>query len=73
MKLSRIIMVVATALALGGCNQPAKYDLCVYGGTSAGVVAAYAAAQQGLNVVLVEPTSHIGGMTISNSPVFFSI
>ena len=63
MKLLRIIMVVAAALALGGCNQPAKYDLCVYGGTSAGVVAAYAAAQQGLNVVLVEPTSHIGGMT----------
>ena len=56
-------MVVAAALVLGGCNQPAEYDLCVYGGTSAGVVAAYSAAQQGLSVVLVEPTTHIGGMT----------
>lgn len=63
MKFSRIIVVVAAALALGGCNQPADYDVCVYGGTSAGVVAAYSAAQQGLSVVLVEPTTHIGGMT----------
>lgn len=64
MKLQRIIMVVAAALMLGGCSTPEKkYDLCVYGGTSAGVVAAYSAAQQGLQVVLVEPTNHIGGMT----------
>ena len=63
MRLSRIILVVAAALTLGGCNQPAKYDVCIYGGTSAGVVAAYSAAQQGLSVVLVEPTTHIGGMT----------
>ena len=57
------MMVVAAALAMGGCNQPASYDVCIYGGTSAGVVAAYTAAQRGLDVVLVEPTSHIGGMT----------
>ncbi|MBQ8271596.1 MAG: FAD-dependent oxidoreductase [Tidjanibacter sp.] len=63
MKALKLIAVVAAALALGGCNQPAQYDLCVYGGTSAGVVAAYSAAQQGLDVVLVEPTNHIGGMT----------
>lgn len=63
MKITRIMMVVAAALALGGCNQPAKYDVCIYGGTSAGVVAAYSAAQQGLDVILVEPTNHIGGMT----------
>ena len=56
-------MFVAAALVMGACNSPAKYDLCVYGGTSAGVVAAYSAAQRGLDVVLVEPTEHIGGMT----------
>ncbi len=38
-------------------------DLCVYGGTSGGVVAAVAAAQQGLKVVLVEPGRHLGGMS----------
>ena len=51
------------ALAAISCNCPARYDVCVYGGTSAGVVAAYSAAQRGLDVVLVEPTEHIGGMT----------
>ena len=63
MKLSRIFTFVAVALALGACNIPAKYDVCIYGGTSAGVIAAYSAAQRGLDVVLVEPTEHIGGMT----------
>lgn len=63
MKLFRIVSVVAVALMLGACNNPEKYDVCVYGGTSAGVVAAYSAAQRGLDVVLIEPTEHIGGMT----------
>lgn len=63
MKLSRILLIVAAALSLGACNIPAKYDVCIYGGTSAGVVAAYSAAQRGLDVVLIEPTEHIGGMT----------
>lgn len=63
MKLSRILLFVAAALSLGACNIPAKYDVCIYGGTSAGVVAAYSAAQRGLYVVLIEPTEHIGGMT----------
>jgi hypothetical protein len=40
-----------------------QYDVCVYGGTSAGVIAAYSAAQSGLKVALVEPTNHIGGLT----------
>ena len=63
MKSTRILLIVAAALLLGACNIPAKYDVCIYGGTSAGVVAAYSAAQRGLDVVLVEPTDHIGGMT----------
>lgn len=58
-----MFFIVAAALLLGACNIPAKYDVCIYGGTSAGVVAAYSAAQRGLDVVLVEPTEHIGGMT----------
>lgn len=63
MRISQIFTIVAAALLMGACNIPAKYDVCVYGGTSAGVVAAYSAAQRGLEVVLVEPTGHIGGMT----------
>ncbi|MFB0974200.1 MAG: FAD-dependent oxidoreductase, partial [Bacteroidales bacterium] len=39
------------------------YDVCVYGGTSSGVIAAISAARSGCKVLLVEPTSHIGGLT----------
>jgi hypothetical protein len=38
-------------------------DVCVYGGTSAGVVAAVQAAKMGKSVVLIEPGKHLGGMT----------
>ena len=37
-------------------------DLVVYGGTAAGIITAYSAAEQGLHVVLLEPTGHLGGM-----------
>lgn len=37
-------------------------DLIVYGGTASGVMAAYSAGRDGLNVVLLEPGSHLGGM-----------
>jgi FAD dependent oxidoreductase len=38
-------------------------DVCVYGGTSGGVIAAAALARLGRSVLLVEPTRHVGGMT----------
>ncbi len=38
-------------------------DIVVYGGTSAGVAAAVAAAREGATVALVEPGRHLGGMT----------
>jgi hypothetical protein len=38
-------------------------DVCVYGGTSGGVVAAVQAARMGKRVVLVEPGRHLGGLT----------
>lgn len=37
-------------------------DLVVYGGTASGVMTAYSAARQGLHVILLEPTQHLGGM-----------
>ena len=58
---TKFALALAVVL-LGGCSTR-EYDLCVYGGTSSGVVAAYSAAKSGLKVVLVEPTEHIGGMT----------
>src|SRR5690606_1498425 len=40
-----------------------RYDLCIYGGTSAGVIAAYTAAKAGKSVILIEPSQHLGGLT----------
>ncbi len=40
-----------------------KVDICVYGGTAAGVMAAIKAKNLGKSVVLVEPGHHLGGMT----------
>ncbi|MGL4401415.1 MAG: FAD-dependent oxidoreductase [Luteolibacter sp.] len=44
---------------------PTSYDVVVYGGTSGGVVAAVQAARAGKSVVLVSPTTHLGGLTTS--------
>lgn len=38
-------------------------DVCIYGGTSGGCIAAVQAARMGKRVVLVEPGRHLGGMT----------
>lgn len=38
-------------------------DVCVYGATPGGIMAAVAAARQGASVVLLEPSERIGGMT----------
>ena len=38
-------------------------DVCVYGGTASGVMAALAAKKEGAEVILIEPTRYLGGMT----------
>jgi hypothetical protein len=38
-------------------------DICVYGGTSAGVIAAYTAAKMNKSVVLIEPGTRLGGLS----------
>lgn len=44
-------------------NDEISFDVVVYGGTSAGVVAAVQVARMGHSVVLIEPGQHIGGLT----------
>lgn len=61
-KLSHISLCFLLVASLFGC-APKKYDLIVYGGTAAGVMAARSAAQEGLEVALVEPSARIGGLT----------
>ncbi len=40
-----------------------NYDIVVYGGTSAGLMAAIQAKKMGKTVIVLEPTAHIGGLT----------
>jgi predicted dehydrogenase len=39
------------------------FDVVVYGGTSAGIIAAIQAKRMGKNVALIEPSNHLGGLT----------
>lgn len=61
------ILTALLALLAGGHYAAAQtadsYDICVYGGTAAGVTAAYTAKKLGKTVLLVEPGKHLGGMT----------
>lgn len=40
-----------------------EYDIVIYGGTSAGISAAIQSSRMGKTVVLIEPSSRIGGLT----------
>jgi len=40
-----------------------KVDVCIYGGTSAGVIAAFTAKKMGKSVLLIEPGQHMGGLS----------
>ncbi len=52
-----------TFLLVYVANAQQQVDICVYGGTSGGVIAAYTAKKAGKTVLLIEPGNHLGGMT----------
>lgn len=55
---------LATAVRVRASEPAADtVDVCVYGGTASGVMAAVAAAREGCRVLLVEPSRWLGGMT----------
>lgn len=44
-------------------QQVRTADICIYGGTSAGVTAAYTASRAGKSVILIEPGQRLGGLS----------
>ena len=56
-----IFVAVTTLHPARGAEAP--FDLVVYGGTSAGVIAAVQAKKMGKSVVLVSPDKHLGGLS----------
>jgi hypothetical protein len=57
--------IISLALALPLCAAEKQHDIVVYGGTSGGIIAAVQAAKSQRSVVLVSPTSYLGGLTTS--------
>lgn len=65
-----IFLLIALPFLFSGCKPGYagestyyKADVCVYGGTASGVMAAVAAAKEGADVIIVEPSRWLGGMT----------
>src|SRR6478735_2932515 len=59
--MKKIILFILLFTQLKSFSQ--SYDVCVYGGTSAGVIAAYTAAKLNKKVILIEPGKHLGGLS----------
>jgi len=56
--------LLGSGLPLSAWAKPAsKADVCVYGGTASGVMAAVAAAREGCRVLIIESSRWLGGMT----------
>jgi hypothetical protein len=63
---ARRLLIALCALcvaAIANANEAIEADICIYGGTSGGVIAAVAAAREGKRTVIAEPGEHLGGMT----------
>ncbi len=62
-----VLMAAAIVACLGdrifASPQDITYDVVVYGGTSAGIAAAVQVKRMGGTVIVIEPTSRIGGLT----------
>jgi hypothetical protein len=63
MELRSRILVVLAAFGIFIQSRAGDYDLVVYGGTSAGVIAAVAAKKLGKSVIIVCPDKHLGGLS----------
>lgn len=63
--MKRLIILMTISTILLGCKSTVndEYDICIYGGTSAGVIAAYSAKMQGKSVLLIEPQNRLGGLS----------
>lgn len=57
------IMLSVFCITIYGNARSQTYDIVIYGGTSAGVAAAIQSSRMGKSVLLIEPTSRLGGLT----------
>lgn len=64
--MKKTILLAGLFITVSFCINAQTYrqvDICIYGGTSAGVIAAYTAKKLNKSVLLVEPGKHLGGLS----------
>ena len=64
-KQALLFLSFLTASASSALAVEPAYDMVIYGGTSAGTIAAVQAKQLGKSVIIVCPDKHLGGLTSS--------
>ncbi len=62
-RLSGGLLLGSVLPGLASAESEMTPDICVYGATASGIMAAVAAAREGASVVIVEPSRWLGGMT----------
>lgn len=60
---SLTILSMFLSAAAKHANAADEYDIVIYGGTSAGIIAGIQAKEMGKSVVVVEHSHHLGGLT----------
>src|SRR6187549_1867338 len=56
-------LLVSSSMSYSAIVCAADYDVVVYGGTSAAVIAAVQVKKMGKSVVIVSPDKHLGGLS----------
>ena len=58
-----LTLILFTFLQCRDTKYTKSFDIIIYGGTSSGVIAAYAADKLGKSVLLIEPGNRLGGLS----------
>jgi hypothetical protein len=58
-----LLFILTDISAKAQVGQSSSVDICIYGGSSAGVMAAYTAKKMGKSVILIEQSNRLGGLT----------
>ena len=59
----RLLLLCVFALTQARAASPAEFDVVIYGGTSAAVIAAVQVKKMGKTVMVVSPDRHLGGLS----------
>lgn len=63
MKILVISLLVSVHVFLSFAGNSERYDVVVYGGTSAGIASAIQTSRMGKSVIIIEPGNRLGGLT----------